>query len=105
MYKKTILSTFLLTSVLYYIIPIAFLKFYTGTSDKAGFFLMLFYIFSSFTINILVSYFFERKILVPILTILLALPIFIIYNSSAIVIIIIITIFSFLAYFISSLVK
>lgn len=105
MYKKTILSTFLLTSVLYYIIPIAFLKFYSGTSDKAGFILMLLYIFSSFSTTMLVSYFYERKIYIPILSTLLALPIFFIFNFSAIVIIIIVTIFSFLAYFISSLVK
>ena len=44
MNKKSLLATFILTSILYYIIPLIFLKFYSGSSDKAGFILILFYI-------------------------------------------------------------
>ena len=43
MQRKTLLGTFLLTSILYYIVPLLFLKFYNGTSDKAGFILILAY--------------------------------------------------------------
>lgn len=105
MNKKTILSTFILTSALYYVIPLLFLKFYNGSSEKSGLILILFFTFASFSITMLVSYFFERKLYIPLLNIILALPIFTIFNSSAIVLIIIIIIFSFVAYALSSLLK
>ena len=48
MNKKSLLATFILTSILYYIIPLIFLKFYSGSSDKAGFILILFYTLFTF---------------------------------------------------------
>ena len=53
MQRKTFLGIFLLTSIFYYIIPLLFLKFYNGTSDKAGFILILVYGFTSFAITLL----------------------------------------------------
>lgn len=105
MQKKTILGTFLLTSILYYIIPLLFLKFYNGSSDKAGFILILTYTFFSFMITLVLSYFLERTIFTPILSSILALPLFFIFNSSALVLIIVIILFSFIAYGLSSLLK
>lgn len=105
MQRKTILGIFLLTSVLYYIVPLLFLKFYNGTSDKAGFILILAYGFSSFAITLLVSYLLQRTIYTPLLSIVLALPLFFIFNSSALVLILIIIVFSFLAYAITALIK
>lgn len=105
MQRKTILGIFLLTSILYYIIPLLFLKFYNGTSDKAGFILILAYGFSSFAITLLVSYLLQRTIYTPLLSIILALPLFFIFNSSALVLILIIIVFSFLAYAITALIK
>ena len=105
MQRKTLLGIFLLTSILYYIIPLLFLKFYNGTSDKAGFILILAYGFSSFAITLLVTYFIQRTIYTPLLSIILALPLFFIFNSSALVLILIILVFSFIAYGLSSLLK
>lgn len=105
MQRKTLLGIFLLTSILYYIIPLLFLKFYNGTSDKAGFILILAYGFSSFAITLLVSYLLQRTIYTPLLSIVLALPLFFIFNSSALVLILIIIVFSFIAYTITALIK
>lgn len=105
MQRKTLLGIFLLTSILYYIIPLFFLKFYNGESGKAGFILILVYGFSSFAITLLISYLLERTIYIPLLSIILALPLFFIFNSSGIVLIIVIIVFSFLAYALSALLK
>lgn len=105
MQRKTLLGIFLLTSILYYIIPLLFLKFYNGQSDKAGFILILAYGFSSFAITLLVSYLLQRTIYTPLLSTVLALPLFFIFNSSALVLILIIIVFSFLAYAITALIK
>ena len=105
MQRKTILGIFLLTSILYYIIPLLFLKFYNGTSDKAGFILILAYGFSSFAITMLTTFLGQRTIYTPLLSIILALPLFFIFNSSALVLILIIIIFSFVAYGLTSLIK
>ena len=105
MQRKTLLGIFLLTSILYYIIPLLFLKFYNGTSDKAGFILILAYGFSSFAITLLVSYLLQRTIYTPLLSIVLALPLFFIFNSSTLVLILIIIVFSFIAYAITALIK
>ena len=105
MQRKTLLGIFLLTSILYYIIPLLFLKFYNGETDKAGFILILAYVFSSFAITLLVSYLLQRTIYTPLLSIILALPLFFIFNSSALVLILIIIVFSFIAYTLSSLLK
>lgn len=105
MQRKTLLGIFLLTSILYYIIPLLFLKFYNGTSDKAGLILILSYGFSSFAITLLVSYLLQRTIYTPLLSITLALPLFFIFNSSALVLILIIIVFSFVAYAITALIK
>ena len=105
MQRKTLLGIFLLTSILYYIIPLLFLKFYNGTSDKAGFILILAYGFASFAITLLVSYSLQRTIYTPLLSIVLALPLFFIFNSSALVLILIIIVFSFIAYAITALIK
>ena len=105
MNKKSLLATFILTSILYYIIPLIFLKFYSGSSDKAGFILMLFYIFSAFSIIMLISYFIERKIYIPVFSIILSIPLIYVFNSSAFVIIILIAIFSFLSYGVSTILK
>jgi len=105
MNKKSLLATFILTSILYYIIPLIFLKFYSGSSDKAGFILMLFYIFSAFSIIMLISYFIERKIYIPVFSIILSIPLIYVFNSSAFVIIILIAIFSFLSYGLSAILK
>lgn len=105
MKRKTVLGEFLLTSILYYIIPLLFLKFYNGESGKAGFILILAYGFFSFAITLLISYLLERTIYIPLLSIILALPLFFIFNSSGIVLIIVIIVFSFLAYTLSALLK
>ena len=105
MQRKTLLGTFLLTSILYYIVPLLFLKFYNGTSDKAGFILILTYGFSSFAVTLLVTYFIQRTIYAPLLSITLALPLFFIFNSSALVLILLIIVFSFVAYALTVLIK
>ncbi|MDU8070960.1 MAG: hypothetical protein E7J16_06375 [Gemella haemolysans] len=105
MQRKTLLGTFLLTSILYYIVPLLFLKFYNGTSDKAGFILILFYGFSSFAITMLVTFLGQRTIYTPLLSIILALPLFFIFNSSALVLILLIIVFSFVAYTLTALIK
>ena len=105
MQRKTLLGTFLLTSILYYIVPLLFLKFYNGTSDKAGFILILFYGFSSFAITMLVTFLGQRTIYTPLLSIILALPLFFIFNSSALVLILLILVFSFVAYALTALIK
>ena len=105
MQRKTLLGTFLLTSILYYIVPLLFLKFYNDTSDKAGFILILFYGFSSFAITMLVTFLGQRTIYTPLLSIILALPLFFIFNSSALVLILLIIVFSFVAYGLTALIK
>ena len=105
MQRKTFLGIFLLTSIFYYIIPLLFLKLYNGTSDKAGFILILVYGFTSFAITLLISYFIQKTIFIPVLSTILALPLFFIFNSSALVLILIILVFSFIAYGLSSLLK
>ena len=105
MQRKTLLGTFLLTSILYYIVPLLFLKFYNGTSDKAGFILILFYGFSSFAITMLTTFLGQRTIYTPLLSIILALPLFFIFNSSALVLILLIIVFSFVAYVLTALIK
>ena len=105
MQRKTLLGTFLLTSILYYIVPLLFLKFYNGTSDKAGFILILFYGFSSFAITMLITFLGQRTIYTPLLSVILALPLFFIFNSSALVLILLIIVFSFVAYTLTALIK
>ena len=105
MQRKTILGIFLLTSILYYIVPLLFLKFYNGTSDKAGFILILFYGFSSFAITMLVTFLGQRTIYTPLISVILALPLFFIFNSSALVLILLIIVFSFVAYTLTALIK
>ena len=105
MNKKSLLATFILTSILYYIIPLIFLKFYSGGSDKAGFILILFYICSAFSITMLISYFIERKVYITLFSIILSITIIYFFNSSAFVIIILIAIFSFLSYGLSAILK
>lgn len=105
MQRKTLLGTFLLTSILYYIVPLLFLKFYNGTSDKAGFILILFYGFSSFAITMLVTFLGQRTIYTPLISVILALPLFFIFNSSALVLILLIIVFSFVAYTLTALIK
>ena len=105
MQRKTFLGICLLTSIFYYIIPLLFLKFYNGTSDKAGFILILVYGFTSFAITLLISHFIQKTIFIPVLSTILALPLFFIFNSSALVLILIILVFSFIAYGLSSLLK
>ncbi|MGX7112725.1 hypothetical protein [Gemella cuniculi] len=105
MKNKSLLITLSLTSFLYYVIPLLFLKFYNGTSDKAGFILILFYICAAFAINVIIPFFLERKIYVPISSIIFALPLVFIFNNTVTVLIGIIFIFSFLGYAISSLLK
>ena len=85
--------------------PLLFLKLYNGTSDKAGFILILVYGFTSFAITLLISHFIQKTIFIPVLSTILALPLFFIFNSSAIVLILIILVFSFIAYGLSSLLK
>ena len=101
--KKSLFYNFVLSIGLYYVIPLLFIKFYTGASDKAAFILLLLYTFSSFAITLLISYFCERKIYTPILSIIISLPLLLIFNTSAIVVIIIIVVFSFISYLISGL--
>ncbi|WP_314549442.1 hypothetical protein [uncultured Gemella sp.] len=105
MNRKNFLGVFLLTSIFYYVIPLSFLKFYNGESGKAGFILILAYGFFSFAITVLISYFIERTILTPVFSIFLALPLFFIFNSSALVLILVIIAFSFLGYFLTALLK
>ena len=105
MNKKSLLATFILTSILYYIIPLIFLKFYSGSSDKAGFILIWFYICSACSITMLISYFIERKVYIPLFSIILSIPLIYVFNSSAFVIIILIAIFSFLSYGLSAILK
>ena len=105
MNKKSLLATLILTSILYYIIPLIFLKFYSGSSDKAGFILILFYICSAFSITMLISYSIERKVYIPLFSIILSIPLIYVFNSSAFVIIILIAIFSFLSYGVSTILK
>ena len=62
MNKRIFLGIFLLTSIFYYVLPLAFLKFYNGTTDKAGFILILAYGFFSF----IVILFLELTIMSPI---------------------------------------
>ena len=99
--KRTLFYNFALSIGLYYLIPLLFIKYYNGASDKAGFTLILMYTFSSITL--LISYFCERKIYTPILSIIISLPLLLIFNTSAIVVIIIIVVFSFISYLISGL--
>ena len=105
MNKKSLLATFILTSILYYIIPLIFLNFYSGSSDKAGFILILFYICSAFSITMLISYLMERKVYIPLFSIILSIPLIYVFNSSAFVIISLIAIFSFLSYGLSAILK
>lgn len=105
MNRKNFLGVFLLTSIFYYVIPLSFLKFYNGESGKAGFILILAYGFFSFAITLLITYLFERTIYIPLLSIILALPLFFIFNSSALVLILVIITFSFLGYFLTALLK
>ena len=105
MNRKNFLGVFLLTSIFYYVIPLSFLKFYNGESGKAGFILILAYGFFSFAITVLISYFIQKTIFIPVLSTILALPLFFIFNSSALVLILIILVFSFIAYGLSSLLK
>lgn len=105
MQRKTLLGIFLLTSILYYVIPLLFLKFYSGTSDKAGFILILVYGFSSFAVTLLITYLLQRTIYTPLLSVILALPLFFIFNSSALVLILLIIAFSFVAYALTALIK
>ncbi len=101
--KKSLFYNFVLSIGLYYVIPLLFIKFYTGASDKAAFILLLLYTFSSFAVTLLVSYFFGRKIYTPIVSSIISLPLLLIFNQSAIVVILVIILFSFLSYLISSL--
>ena len=101
--KKSLFYNFILSIGLYYVIPLLFIKFYNGTSDKTGFILILLYTFSSFAVTLLISHFFGRKIYTPILSIIISLPLLLIFNTSAIVLIIIIVVFSFISYLISGL--
>ena len=105
MQRKTFLGIFLLTSIFYYIIPLLFLKFYNGTSDKAGFILILVYGFTSFAITLLISHFIQKTIFIPVLSTILSLTSFFIFNSSALVLILLIIVFSFVAYALTVLIK
>ena len=71
----------------------------------ATFILILFYICSAFSITMLISYFIERKVYIPLFSIILSIPLIYVFNSSAFVIIILITIFSFLSYGLSAILK
>lgn len=106
MKTKNVLLTFLITSIFYYAVPFLFLHFSKENNlSKIGLILILFFTFVSFAINLIISFFLERNILIPIITSVLAVPLLYTFNTSAVVLIIIIIIFSFLAYGLSGLLK
>lgn len=101
---KNILLTIILTGITYYLAPLIFLH-YNSDLTKAGFLLILFFIFISFATNLLIAFFLERNVFVPIITSILSIPLLYTFNTSAVVLIVIITIFSFIGYFLSSIFK
>ena len=94
------------TITLYYIIPLLLLYFssdeYIG---KIGFIILLLVAFFSFAINLLYLFFIEKWIYTPVITSVLSVPMLYTFNSSAIVLIVLSLLFSFLGYFIGTLVK
>ncbi|MDO4813655.1 MAG: hypothetical protein Q3988_01040 [Gemella sp.] len=99
--KERIALTILFLSS-YLLLPTIVLN-YNDDLSKAAFIILLLVAFMSFAINMLITYFKGKHIEVPILSVLLSLPLFYIFNKSAVVPVVIIAVLSFLAYFLGGI--
>ena len=102
---RDILAVLIILCASFYLLPLIILKKFSEEElSKAAFLIMLIFIFISFAVNIMYVYFREKNILIPIITTLLVIPLVKIFNSSVIILIILVFIFSFLGYFLGKLV-
>lgn len=104
MNKKILAIATLLYVISYAIIPIIIVNYMTNDNiTQAAFFIIMMTSFLAFAINILHSYLYGKNIILPILSIITSLAMLLIFNKSVIVIILLITIFSFLGYFLGNM--
>lgn len=104
--QKDMLITILIAEAFFYIVPLIILNFFEQENvNKAGFIIILLCAFVAFCVNLIYIFLKEKYIYLPLVITLLSLPLIFIYNSSAIMLIIVIAIFSFFAYFVGTLIK
>lgn len=103
--KKYFLLLFsIITS--FYVIPYLLIYFSnTENLNKNAFIIMLVTGFCSFAINLLYLYYIEKSMYVPATTSIFSIGLLFIFNSSAWVLMIIISIFAFFGYFIGTIFK
>ena len=103
---KDILGVLFILGGSFYLLPFIILKkFSEDELTKASFLIMLIFVFISFALNIVYVYFREKNIIIPILTTVLVLPLFKVFNSSVIVLVVLVFIFSFLGYYLGKLIS
>lgn len=103
--KHTLLTIFIACSF-FYIIPLIVLNFFKIEDvNKAGFIIILICAFTSFAVNLIYIFLKEKYIYLPIIITVLSVPLIFIYNSSAVILIIVIALFSFFGYLVGSIIK
>lgn len=90
--------------VSYLFIPLIILNYIdVNEINKVGFFIILLISFLSFSYNIIYSYIRGNNIIIPILSIVISILLIFIFNKSAIIIVIIVSLLSFLGYYLGNI--
>lgn len=90
--------------IAYILTPLAILFFTKNTSaDKLGFIIMLILLFLSFSLNLVFTYFQGKQIQIPLLSSMITVMLFFIFNTSVIVMIIMMIIASFVGHLLGRL--
>lgn len=71
--------------------------------NKAGFLIFTIVTFSSFAINIVITYLRGKDISLPIISSIISLPLYFLFNISALLLIVLIVLMSFLGYFLGGI--
>lgn len=86
------------------VIPLLIIKVSTIENiNKSGFLILLLVSFAAFSLNIIFTYFKGKDIILPIISSTTSLFLFLFFNKTAIVLIIMIVLFSCLGYFLGTL--
>ena len=104
MNKKILPIITILYIISYIAIPLILINYMNDSNaNKTALFIILLTAFCSFSINILFSYIFGKNIFFPIISVIIAFAMFIVFNKSVLIVIVIISILSFLGHFLGTI--
>lgn len=94
----------ILCATSYLLLPYLSLNFYSiEEMAKASFVILAITTFLSFAINIVITYLKGKYISLPIISSVVSIPLYFIFNASAIVLIVLVILMSFLGYFLGGI--